>query len=158
MDKSASRIGKTLALILLMVALPAAASKTPKAPKPPKDVGSLSAMARHYIKVDKKMAASAAPRTVELLAHWQELHALRIGLSRLDHRGDLKKLKEGRRIVLRHALAQLLGDQPDVAVDNDPKVEKAHSQRTEDLFAIGQLARRAFDIVTADANATWLDG
>ena len=143
---------KTLALILLMMA-PAAA----RPPKPPKDVGSLTALTRHYIKVDKRMAASVAPRTADLLAHWQELHALRVGLSRLEHRGQLKKLKEGRRTAIRHALAQLLGDQTDVAVDNDPKVERAHSQRTEDLFAIGQMARRAFDIVTAGVNATWPD-
>ncbi len=146
---------KTL-LLILSLSLPAAAA--PKPPKPPKDVGSATAMARHYLKVDKRMAESPAPRTVELIAHWQELHALRVGLVRLEHRGDLKKLKEGRRMAMRHALAQLLGDQTDVAVDNDPKVEKAHSQRTEDLFTIGQTARRAFDIVTADANGTWSPG
>jgi hypothetical protein len=144
---------KTLAL-LLMMAFPAFAARKPT--KPPKDVGSAAAMARHYVKVDKKMAASVAPRTIDLLAHWQELHALRMGLHKLERRGDLKKLKEGRRMVIRHALAQLLGDQTDVAVDNDPKVERAHAQRTEDLFAIGEMARRAFDIVTADANSSWL--
>jgi hypothetical protein len=143
---------KTLALLLVM-AFPALAA--PKPPKPPKDVGTATAMARHYLKVDKRMAESSAPRTVELLAHWQELHALRLGLHRLERRGDLKKLASGRRVAIRHALAQLLGDQNDVAVDNNPKVERAHSLRTEDLFAIGEVARRAFDIVTADANATW---
>src|SRR4051812_36710784 len=99
---------KTLALVLLM-ALPASA-----APKPPRDVGGATWMARHYLKVDKKMASAAAPRTTELLAHWQELHALRLGLHKLERRGDLKKLKEARRTAIRHALAQLLGDQTDV--------------------------------------------
>ena len=143
-------------LLILLMALPAAAAGRP--PKPPKDVAAAAAMARHYLKVDKHMAASTAPRTAELLAHWQELHALRMGLSRLERQGNLKKLKEGRRMAIRHALAQLLGDQTDVAVDNDPKVEKAHSRRTEDLFAIGEMARRAFDIITADANSSWSDG
>jgi hypothetical protein len=143
---------KPLALIVLM-AFPAAAA--PK--KPPRDVGMATAMARHYLRMDKKMAAATAPRTVELLAHWQELHALRLGLNRMERQGTLKKLKEGRRMAIRHALAQLLGDQTDVAVDNNPKVERAHSLRTEDLFAIGQVARRAFDIVTADANSTWIN-
>src|SRR5579859_3105462 len=99
---------KTLALMVLM-AFPAAAAKGPKPPKPPKDAGTATSMVRHYLKVDKKMAASTAPRTVELIAHWQELHALRLGLHRLERHGDLKKLKEGRRMAMRHALAQLLG-------------------------------------------------
>jgi hypothetical protein len=148
-----------LALVFsISLAVPAFAGATPKPPKPPKDPGSATSMLRHYVKAEKKLAAATAPRTVDLIAHWQELHALRLGLSRLEKRGDLKKLKEGRRMVLRHALAQLLGEQNDIAVDNDSKIEKAHSQRTEDLFSISEVARRAFDIATADVNGTWSPG
>jgi hypothetical protein len=140
----------------MVLSVPAAAA--PKPPKPPKDVGSATSMVRHYVKSEKKLAAAASPRTVELIAHWQELHSLRIGLARLEKRGELKKLKEGRRMVLRHALAQLLGEQNDIAVDGDAKIERAHSQRTEDLFSISEVARRAFDIATADVNGTWSPG
>jgi hypothetical protein len=144
-----------LALSILL-SVPAVAA--PKPPKPPNDPGSATSMLRHYVKAEKKLASATTPRTVELISHWQELHALRIGLVRLEKRGDLKKLKEGRRMVLRHALAQLLGEQNDIAVDNDAKIERAHSQRTEDLFSISEVARRAFDIATADVNGTWSPG
>jgi hypothetical protein len=36
--------------------------------------------------------------------------------------------------------------------------EKAHSLHSEDRFAIGEIALRAFDIITADVNGTWSDG
>jgi hypothetical protein len=149
---------RTLAmLVVLLVTLPAMArARPPKAPKPPKDVAAATRMLRHYVNVEKRVVNSLhAVPSVELVAHWQELHALRLGLARLEKRGELRKLKEGRRVAVRHALAQLLGEQTDVALENNTRLERAHSQRTEDLFAIGELARRSFDIVTADANGAW---
>jgi hypothetical protein len=134
-----------------LLALPAAAR--PRPIKPPREVSSLAAMCRHYIKVDRKLTTASND---ELLQHWEELHALRIGFVKAERRGELRKLKEGRRVSVRHALAQLLGEQNDVGVDD--KLERAHSRRTEDLFALSSLARRAFDIATADVNGSWSPG
>jgi hypothetical protein len=146
---------RTLAIsVVLLLTLPAMAK--PKAPKPPKDVPAATRMLRHYVKVEKRVVNSLrAVPAPQLVSHWQELHALRLGLVRLEKRGELRKLKEGRRVVVRHVLAQLLGEQTDVALENDSKLERAHSQRSEDLFAISELARRNFDIASADVNGSW---
>jgi hypothetical protein len=145
---------RTAVVILVgFLALPAAAKTHPV--KPPRDVSSLAAMCRHYVKVERKVSTISDDA---LLQHWEELHALRVGFVKAERRGELRKLKEGRRVSVRHVLAQLLGEQSDVSLGGDAKVERAHSRRTEDLFTLQSLAQRAFDIATADVGGTWSPG
>jgi hypothetical protein len=150
---------KPLLMVLLMV-VPASARPHPKPVRAPRDVTSLTRMARHYVQTEQRIAGSAdAISTNELVAHWNELHVLRVGLVQLDRRGQLKHLSPGRRVVLRHLLAELLGQITDIALDpDDVRLTHAHDVRNQDLSAVSSVARRTFDIAIADANGVWQPG
>jgi hypothetical protein len=142
---------RTLIALMVMSSLALARPRAPKPPKPPADVGALSAAARSYLHAEdelKEQRAHEAPvTTAVVLRHFDNLHALALGFHRLERRGALRHLGEGRRTLLRHTLAQLLGESTEVTAENlGDLLSKALERRDQDLATLREVARRAFDI------------
>lgn len=136
-------------LLLLLPLLAGAQAPSKDGPAPPKDVSSLLRLGHKWVKTDQKLVDSGEPVTTKvMLDHFAELHALRVAFERLERRGELNHLGEGRRVSLRHLLAQILGSALQVdgtsGVSGD-RLAEAKDQNREDVQALTELASRVFD-------------
>jgi hypothetical protein len=136
-------------LICLAVALPAFAAPT-KAVKPPADLPALLTMVHHFLEVERELAGdhtSATPlKPPVVLGHLEQLHALALGFDKLERRGELRHLGEGKRTVVRHALAELLGQSIEFSSEHmGDALQPVLEQRDRDLALLREVAQKAFD-------------
>lgn len=139
---------RTVAAVLCLAALPAFAAP-PKRVKAPADLPSLLALSRDYLRAESELSAEREREplpTATVIAHLDELHAIALGFQKLERRGELRHLGEGRRTQVRHVLAQLLGQSTEIASEHMGDLLSAALERREkDLATLREVAQRSFD-------------
>jgi hypothetical protein len=118
--------------------------------KPPQDVREWLRLGNKWLTEQKRLEESGDKPVggKEMLEHYGNLHVLRVSFERLERRGELSHLGEGRRTAVRHLLAEILGRSLTVEHSGNaltPALGEAHESSKEDVAALTGIANRRFD-------------
>ena len=134
--------------MLCLAALPAFAAP-PKPIKPPADLSALLALSRDFLRAESELSAEREREplpTATVIAHLDKLHAIALGSQKLERRGELRHLGEGRRTLVRHGLAQLLGQTTEISSEHlGDLLSSALERRHDDLETLRAVAQKSFD-------------